>query len=492
MKLRSITNKNVAALTLDISNRTKKDANKYLTSKNDNILYKNQEQWIRVLIDEIFMNRMRHGILNTSLNEMFGQTVNDIRFKIEMTIMNVIKCSQKNPDKFIYINLTPLDKLLRVHVKLMYIPNLINIIHKSENKPFAKSGLVWGIVGNDLIHHHGSLPAISNVSGKTILPLYHSNQEVWYPFHEYKFRMMQIVLELSLLHKYLSDNSLLRVATLANKTKTTKRGLLGLIDTDIQPDLRFVNDFDDKFQTILVDHIKGNPIKGLKPYKTITYSENGTITIYQFNLDQQFKLSQKIISDGIARAARQIPILYNRRLIWSTKLNHVKSSNKAFNKASLMMKNELIQFQKSKCIVTILSFSRYTRILIKSSSYNKMYIVDPWKKFNNYEQNTLYQKIVNVAKSIGLTFVFLDTSFEMKRELVKIEGSSILAALARAINICMHLMLDNDNKLMYDDEKLIEHINEQINDSVALITISVMKKDKKVTFNPIIEYFDSL
>ena len=441
---------------------------------------KSNNKWTNVLIDEVFTNRLRYNILNESLTKMFGQTIDDIKFKIGVIIMNIIHQSQKKPNDFICVNLTPFDESYNVYIKLMYIPNLTEIINKLEHKMYAKTGLVWGIVGTNLIKHHGSLPTVTDSRGKTILPFYHSNQEIWYPFHEYKFRMIQIILELSLLYKYLCDDSLLQQIKLINKPLTSEYGLLGLASNDIKPDLTFINDFNNQFDTLLIDYIKGNPIKGLKPHKTVINSENGTIITYNFNFNQ-YGSSPELITNGILRASKQIPLLYGRRLEWCSQSNH--------KIATLKMKNELIQFQKSNCMVAILSFSRHTRILIKSSSRDTMYIIDPWKKFNNYEQNTLYQKIVKVANSINLKFMFLEQDNDINTIMVKIEGSSILAALAKAINICMNFMLDSD-VTSHKSDKIKNLVNEQINDSVALITTSVMKKTKKVTFNPIIDYHD--
>jgi hypothetical protein len=475
----------------EIKDKSQSYCDKNITKDNDhsktiNNILKDQNQWILTLIDGIFKNTLREDFFNMCMCEMIGLTKNDIKFGIDITIMNIIHQSQINRDNFICVNLTPIDTSYGIHIKLMYIPQLIETVEK-KLKNFTQSGLVWGIVGNDLVKHAGCLPCVTFDNGNTVLPLYRSNREIWYPFHEYKFRIGQIVLDLILLYKYLHSDSLLRKKTLINNPKSVF-GLLGLLDNNISPDLNFVKDYDDTFQTILIDHIKGNPTKGLKPHKIITYSENGKIETYKFNFNQ-FGSSSKIISEGISRVFRQIPILYDRRLIWRTNSNHKKSVS--------MMENEINKFWKSKCMVAMLSFSRYVRVLVKSTSRDTMYIIDPWKKFNNYEQNTIYQTIVKIVNSMGLNFVFLERNCGIEN--VKIEGSYVLGSFSRAISVCMNLMnLIIEYGLSYDlntyigdiinENNIIECIHEPINDSIALIATSVMKKEKKVRFNPVIDF----
>lgn len=450
------------------------------TNKNKFVSLRIQSNWIRNIIDDILTDRLNDNTRNNIRRIISNHKCEEIKNNIEISALSIIKHSKNNSKNNISIRLTPFNTKYNLCIKLMYVPHLINMIKNEEKKKYASSGLSWGIVGYDLIKNYGCLPILKNSEGKKIKPYYRSDYEIWYPFHEYKFIFSRITFEISLLYEFIKGDSFMNSRVIESKSFTS--GLLGI---DIAPDLSFIRKYDDKFHTSLIDLIKCDPKKGLKPYKTSIETADGVNTIYRFN---QNGTQPKLIIDALALVSRHIPLLFNKSIRWSVK--------QPYKKTCSIVKRNLRKFWESKCIVALLSFCRHTRLLVKSSDYGKMYVVDPWKKFDNYEQNSYYNNILRVANQMGIQFVFLERYI---RDQVKGEGSCSLASFARAIYVCMSLMIEYEEVLIknsdeflideFDENKLMNFLHDPFNDSVALLATSVMKKSKSVCFNPVVEYW---
>jgi hypothetical protein len=420
------------------------------------------DEWIKNTINECISDKLSDDTRNIIINKLTVASYNKIKDDIDLTVLLAIKRTISDPDKDVCVRLISTNPFNHL---------TINLLYQNRSHQLDRSGLFWSIIGDDMINIHGYFPLMYK-------PIHISYNEIRYSFHENKCVFLQLVLELSLLHEYIKKYIF--------NSKSIVSGLLGV---DIVPNLSFVREYDDMFGTALIDLIKVNPHKGIKPVKTIIdrYDIKAHV-IYNFNRKGDVTMHPDLLIDGIALLSRHIPILYKKRIRWSM----CQSYKKSFS----FVKWNLRRFWESGCVVSLMSFSRHTLILIKSSDYGKMYVVNPVKGLDNYEQNTSYNNILKIANQLGISFVFLEVNDQ--RNQYKGSGKCVLTALARAIYVCMSLMIEYGSRLcqynhlsdIIDENKLMKFLCDPFNDSIALLATSVIKKNKTVQFNPIIEYLN--
>ncbi|VBB17584.1 hypothetical protein YASMINEVIRUS_47 [Yasminevirus sp. GU-2018] len=439
--------------------------------------------WMRQAFSNVLTSTLSDKIKKNVLHKTLYLTLESVKQEVELTVMRVIQQSMTEPDTPICISMTPSNENYKIQLKLLYIPKLSHTI-SSKHKKLATSGLVWELTGEDLIKNYNHLPVLRDPDNKKIKPFYRSHREVWYPFHEYKFVMMRITADVILLNEYLRESgvSLNWVAPVKDSavSHTNERVTLvrsGLLGSDIQPDISFAKEYDSKFNTTLSEMIKYDPKKDLRPHKLIVKKGDDVYTYYRFN---QHGTSPSLVVKALERVSAQVPLLFGKRLRWSMRLR--------FSKARASIKKSITEFWESTSVVAILSFSHHTRLLIKSSDFGKMYVVDPWKKYSKYETNIFYDDIIKTAESCGINIVFLERDI---RDQPKGEGSCSLASFARAVYVCtsLHLiykddLVNNHPVDVIDDNVLFRLLNEPLNDTVALIATSTMKKKRPVWFDP--------
>lgn len=442
-----------------------------------------EESWIRHTVDNIFRNKTKRKLeikgnqMNNRdqlLTHYSSDHIKQLKHDIKQSVNNMCRYASSTPNKITRISLTSSDPVYRVHIKLLYDPDTTK-----EKVNHDHSRLMWGLMGKDLIKNYKYLPRlVKDEDNKKIKPIYRSDTMVWYPFSSYKTCMMRIALELNILDDLLFGKKIKKtLKTLSSEEKTT-----GLLGTDLFPDLSFVREYDSQYNTALIDIIKCNPKKGARPNKIfVSNLDNQTENrIYRFNTHGT---KPEILMKAIDRVSYHIPLFYPKRIRWSSRMSFVKAQS--------FMKRQLERFWESTCMVAILSFAKHTKMLIKSTYFNKMMIADPWKTSDKYRSSYQYDEIIRAANRCGISINFLNRDV---RDQAKGEGSCSLAAFARCIYVCMELqniykfneniLKNNKPSDIIDEDVLIKLFNEPLNDSVALISASVMKKNRSIYFDP--------
>lgn len=184
-----------------------------------------------------------------------------------------------------------------------------------------------------------------------------------------------------------------------------------------------------------------------------------------------------ILLQAIKRISVHIPLIYYKRIRWSS------NSNIGYNKAKIMFNKQLIKFWESKSIISLLSFGRKTIILIKSTCCNKMFILDPWRNTQECNKSKQYEKIINNAEKCGIWISIISSRYLGENM------SNNADILARTIYISMKLQniyqFDfADHPIdMVDNNILMKIINEPMIDSIVQLSISLLQKKHSVKFS---------